>query len=118
MDEKKNSTIHTTGLFFFADGQLYCEVLEFQFITSKMETESAISVPWKTNTDSHIMGSSSSSSSPKSAIERRIDLIRQSLTAQAPLPTNTPTQNCKNKRKALTLRYQKYQNLYESNRNS
>ncbi|CAB4402236.1 unnamed protein product [Rhizophagus irregularis] len=32
---KKNSTIHTTGLFFLADKQLHCEILEFQFIAER-----------------------------------------------------------------------------------
>ncbi|CAB4477899.1 unnamed protein product [Rhizophagus irregularis] len=27
---RKNSTVHTTGVFFFAKDQLYCEILEFQ----------------------------------------------------------------------------------------
>src|SRR5688572_8020448 len=74
---KKNSTIHTTGLFFFADNQLYCEILEFQFITaSKTETENTVSVPWKVKNEPH---TESSSFTPKSSIERRIDLVRQSL---------------------------------------
>ena len=98
---KKSSTIHTTGVLFFADGQLYCEILEFQFVMAKIGTENTISVPWKTNTDSHM---ESSSSSPKSAIEQRIELIRQSLTKQAPSPTNSSTQNYKNKRKAFTTK--------------
>lgn len=99
---KKNSTIHITGLFFFADSQLCCEILEFQFITSKMQTENAISVPWKTNVDSHTIESSSSLS--KSPIEKRIDLVRQSLAAQASSPTDSPKQNCKNKRKATNIK--------------
>jgi len=98
---KKNSTIHTTGLFFFADGQLYCEILEFQFVMAKIETENTISVPWKTKTDSHI---ESSSSSTKSAIEQRIDLIRQSLATQAPSTNSPATQNHKNKRKTITTK--------------
>lgn len=32
---KKASTIHTTGLLFFANSQLYCEILEFQFVMQK-----------------------------------------------------------------------------------
>lgn len=98
---KKNSTVHTTGLFFFADAQLYCEILEFQFVAAKMETESSISVPWKMKTESH---AGSSSSTTKSSIERRIDLIRQSATANAPSPNNpttdSPVQGRKNKRKS------------------
>ena len=99
---KKASTIHTTGLLFFADSQLYCEILEFQFVITKIGTENTISVPWKTNADSHI---GSSSSSPKSAIEQRIELIRQNLTTQELSSTNSPTQNHKNtKRKSFTTK--------------
>jgi hypothetical protein len=102
---KKNSTIYTTGLFFFADDQLYCEILEFQFVTAKAETESSISVPWKAKTNSHA-GSSSS------AIKKRIDLIRQNLVTKAPPSTspsatdttNSSIQNRKNKRKTTTTK--------------
>lgn len=95
---KKNSTIHTTGLFFLANNELYCEILEFQFVAaSKTETESSISVPWKSKT----VGTSSSS--PISAIERRIDTIRQSVATSAPssaIPSAaSPTGKRKNKRK-------------------
>lgn len=76
---KKNSTVHTTGLFFLADKQLYCEILEFQFITGKIESESTISVPWKSKTDT-----TPPSSKNKSAIEQRINLIRQNLETKPP----------------------------------
>ena len=66
-----------------------------------METENTISVLWKTNADSHI---ESSSSLPKSAIEQRIDLIRQNLAMQAPSPTSILTQNHKNKHKITTTK--------------
>jgi hypothetical protein len=86
---KKGSTIHTTGLFFFADSKLYCEVLEFQFVSAaKTEAESSISVPWKSKTESR---TGSSSSTPKSAIDRRIDLVRQSEATKAPSSTDVST---------------------------
>jgi hypothetical protein len=69
---KKNSTIHATGLLFFADKQIYCEILEFQFVTTQKETENSISVPWKSKIESR---AESSSTSPKPAIDRRIDLV-------------------------------------------
>lgn len=95
---KKNSTIHSTGLLFFADKQIYCEILEFQFVGVQKETESSISAPWKTKTES-------SSSSSKSSIERRIDLVRQNLTTKAPsLPANVPSQHPKNKRESFNTK--------------
>jgi hypothetical protein len=42
---KKNLTVYTTGLFFLVDKQLHCEILEFQFITEKIELESTIFIP-------------------------------------------------------------------------
>jgi hypothetical protein len=95
---KKNSTIHTTGLFFFADNKIYCEILEFQFVTAaKTETESSISVPWKSKTESR---TGSSSSAPKSAIDQRIDLVRQSAATSASSSTDpSTTQRRKDKRK-------------------
>ncbi|GES85561.1 hypothetical protein GLOIN_2v1476741 [Rhizophagus clarus] len=65
---KKNSTIHTTGVFFLAESQLYCEILEFQFVSGKIDTDNTISVPWKSKADSY-------TESPKSSLEKRIALI-------------------------------------------
>ncbi|CAB4427251.1 unnamed protein product [Rhizophagus irregularis] len=86
---RKNSTVHTTGVFFFAKDQLYCEILEFQFVSAKIESDNSIVVPWKSKSDSHNEGSS------KSVIEQRISLIQQNSTTQPP-SSITPT---KNKRK-------------------
>jgi hypothetical protein len=97
---KKNSTIHTTGSFFFAKDQLYCEILEFQFVSAKMDTDNTITVPWKTKSDSHMETSSSS----KSAMERRIALVRQNLATQPPPSSKPSTLNPKNKRKTLTTK--------------
>jgi hypothetical protein len=91
---RKNSTIHTTGVFFFAKNQLYCEILEFQFISAKMESDNSITVPWKTNPNSN----NEESSSSKSALEKRIDLIQQNLTTQLPSSSKPSTLN-KNKHK-------------------
>ena len=89
---KKNSTVHITGLFFFVDKQIYCEILEFQFVASKPESENTtMSVPWKSKADS----TATSSSKAKSAIDRRIELVRQSTGTKTP-PTSpsagVPTQ--------------------------
>ncbi|UZO09586.1 uncharacterized protein OCT59_029803 [Rhizophagus irregularis] len=86
---RKNSTVHTTGVFFFAKDQLYCEILEFQFVSAKIESDNSIVVPWKSKSDSCNEGSS------KSVIEQRISLIQQNSTTQPSL-SMTPT---KNKRK-------------------
>jgi hypothetical protein len=98
---KKNSTIHATGLFFIAGKKLFCEILEFQFVTPKGEAESAVSVPWKSKTDS-----TASSSKTKSPIERRIDLIRGNLETKppaAPLLANASKQGRK-KRENFTAK--------------
>ncbi|CAG8678986.1 uncharacterized protein OCT59_002084 [Rhizophagus irregularis] len=101
MKAKKNSTIHVTGIFFFADKKLFCEILEFQFIAAKFETDNTISVPWKSKIDS----SPASSSKTKSSIEKRIDLIRENLEKTPPTPplTNTLKQN-RNRREAFTTK--------------
>ena len=39
---RKNSTVHATGVFFFAENQLFCEILEFQFVSAKVETDSTV----------------------------------------------------------------------------
>ena len=66
-------------------------------MSTKVETDNTITVPWKTKIDSH---AESSSSSPKSAIERRIALVQQNLVTQ-PLPTK-PSKT--NKRKSFTTK--------------
>ncbi|EXX68916.1 hypothetical protein RirG_100710 [Rhizophagus irregularis DAOM 197198w] len=83
---RKNSTVHTTGVFFFAKDQLYCEILEFQFVSAKIESDNSIVVPWKSKSDSRNEGSS------KSVIEQRISLIQQNSTTQ-PSSSITPTKN-------------------------
>ena len=60
----------------------FCEILEFQFISAKIESDNSIVVPWKSKTNSHTEGSS------KSAIEQRIALVQQNLATQASSPTN------------------------------
>ncbi|GES89267.1 hypothetical protein GLOIN_2v1476741 [Rhizophagus clarus] len=94
---KKNSTIHTTGVFFLAESQLYCEILEFQFVSGKIDTDNTISVPWKSKADSY-------TESPKSSLEKRIALVRQNLTTQESLSTSSSTQNPKNKHKTSTTK--------------
>ena len=83
---RKNSSVHATGVFFFVEDQLYCEILEFQFVSGKIESDNTITVPWKAKSDSH---SKASSSTPKSPMERRISLLRQNLTTQPPSSTKT-----------------------------
>jgi hypothetical protein len=92
----KNSTVHCTGLFFLANKEVHCEILEFQFISGKVESDNSISVPWKNKTDS-----SPSSSKTKSAVDKRIDLIRQNLEAKTSLP-DIPKQSHKKRKTFLT----------------
>jgi len=44
---KKNSVVYATGILIFQEHQVYCEVLEFQFISVKVENDYNIVVPWK-----------------------------------------------------------------------
>lgn len=101
MKAKKNSTVHTTGLFFLANKELYCEILEFQFISgTKIESENTISVPWKSKTDSN-----PSSSKTKSVMDRRIDLIRQNLEKTPPSsPLSDTSKQSHKKRKTLSTK--------------
>ena len=87
---RKNSTIHATGVFFFAENQLFCEILEFQFVSAKLEANSTVTVPWKSKTESH---AEASLSSPKSAIEQR-----------PPSLTKNSKPNTRNKRKIFTTK--------------
>jgi hypothetical protein len=93
----KNSTVHCTGLFFLANKEIFCEILEFQFISGKVKSDNTISVPWKNKTDS-----SPSSSKSKSAVDRRIDLIRQDLETKTTPLSDTPKQSHKKRKFLLT----------------
>ena len=99
--KKKNSTVHATGVLFFAESQLFCEILEFQFVSAKVKTDSTVAVPWRSKTESH---AEASSTSPKSAIEQRIASIKQNLTTQPPSSTKTSMSNPRNKRKAFATK--------------
>lgn len=90
---KKNSTVHATGVFFFAENQLYCEIMEFQFISAKTELDNTITVPWKTKTNLSNEGSSSS----KSALEKRISRVQQNLATQP--PSSTKSASAKNRQR-------------------
>ncbi|GBC09524.1 hypothetical protein RclHR1_08950002 [Rhizophagus clarus] len=76
---KKNSTIHTTGLFFLADKQLYCEILEFQFIMEQrinlirqnLETKPSPSLPLA-NTSKQGHGGRKSSTTKISEISKSL----------------------------------------------
>ena len=58
---------NATGLFFTADNQLYYDILEFQFIATKFETENTVPILWKSKTDLI-----TSLSKTKSAIEKEL----------------------------------------------
>lgn len=98
---RKNSTVHATGVFFFAENQLFCEILEFQFVSAKMETDNTVTVPWRSKTESHV---EASSASPKSPIEQRIASVKQNLATQPPSPTKTSMSNPRNKRKTFATK--------------
>ena len=72
------------------ENQLYCEILEFQFVSGKIESDSTITVPWKAKSDYH---SKATLSTPKSPMERRISLLKQNITTQLPSLTKTSMAN-------------------------
>ena len=87
---KKNSTVYGTGILFIANNKLYCEILDFQFVTAtKTEIDGGITVPWKLNNDPS--AEKTSSFKPKSAIEQRIALVRQNDTVAAQPSSNDLT---------------------------
>ena len=65
---KKNSLVHVTEFLFFLEKQLYCELLEFQFISTRTDTDGGITIPWKT---------AENKTNGKSVIEQRTAQIRQ-----------------------------------------
>ena len=71
--------------------QLYCELLEFQFISTKIESDATINIPWEKNNT--LIGQTSG----KSDIEQRIAQIRQEQPLQAPSPCNTLSSASKQK---------------------
>lgn len=96
---RKNSTVHASGMFFFAENQLYCEILEFQFVSAKIESDNTITVPWKAKDNSNNKGNSSS----KSPLEKRIALVQQNSTTQPPSSTK-PSTLAKNRGKTNTTK--------------
>ncbi|RIA86293.1 hypothetical protein C1645_878753, partial [Glomus cerebriforme] len=63
--------------------ELYCEILEFQFVSAKVEMDNTISVPWKSKTNSNVEATSSSSKSPIGRIHHKnIEYISKSLLSQ------------------------------------
>ncbi|CAG8586382.1 8669_t:CDS:1 [Paraglomus occultum] len=46
---RKYSTIHCNGELYVIEGQLYCDVIEIQFVSAKSEPTTPSNIPWKTN---------------------------------------------------------------------
>jgi len=44
---RSRSLVHATGNLFIHSKSLYCEVLEYQFVSAKNEKTSSVTVPWK-----------------------------------------------------------------------
>ena len=87
---KKYSLIHTTGHLYFVDGQPYCEILEFYFISTKTENNPTTSVPWK------IEKQDSGIDKPKAtnSIQKKIATLKASSTKSSQLQTS-PTRTKK-----------------------
>ena len=66
-------------------------IVGFQFISTKVETDATINIPWKSNNT--LIGQTNG----KSDIEQRIAQIRQEQSLQAPSPCNTLTNASKQK---------------------
>ena len=80
--------MHVTGILFFLEKQLYCELLEFQFISTRADTDGGITIPWKT---------AENKTNCKSVIEQRIAQIRQERSTTAPSPVIIPDDTPKQK---------------------
>ena len=89
---KKKFTRSRTGILFFLEKQLYCEVLEFQFISVHADNDVETTVPWKTVENE---------TNAKSAIEHRIVQIIQEQSVRPPSSTNTINEEPKQNRKKL-----------------
>jgi len=85
--------VHVTGILFFLEKQLYCELLEFQFISTRADTDGGITIPWKTTENK---------TNCKSVIEQRIAQIRQERSTTAPSPVIIPDDTPKQKRTKIS----------------
>jgi hypothetical protein len=85
--------VHVTGILFFLEKQLYCELLEFQFISTRADTDGGITIPWKT---------AENKTNGKSVIEQRIAQIRQERSTTAPSPVIIPDDTPKQKRTKIS----------------
>ena len=70
---KKYSTIFVTGLLYYVNHQLHCEVIEFQFINTKVDNNSSAVNPWK-------IEKANADKKAKDPIQNRIAVIKASAT--------------------------------------
>ena len=69
---RKFSTIHCNGELYVVEGQVYCDVIEMQFVSAKSESITPSNIPWKTNNNKKI----------QSTTENRIAAVHQSIQIQ------------------------------------
>jgi hypothetical protein len=70
---KKYSTLFVTGLLYYVNNQLYCEVLEFQFINAKVDNNPSAVIPCK-------IEKSNADKKTKDRIRNKISVIKASAT--------------------------------------
>ena len=78
---KKSSLIHCIGVLIIVDHTMYCETLEFQFISSKSTTStpSTVTPPWKIKQEND-------STSAKKTIENQVAVLHKTISQSPPEP--------------------------------
>jgi hypothetical protein len=76
---RKFSLVHATGILVVHENNLYCEILEYQFVSSKTDNSTNITVPWKQNNSS--IAESSSSIEKRIATAHKLATTAQSSTS-------------------------------------
>jgi hypothetical protein len=83
---RKFSLVHTMGTLMFHKNKLFCDILEYQFVSTKRDDSSNIIIPWKQSTST---GESSESVAVQSSLEKRIVALEKNIQEIPPLPTAT-----------------------------
>lgn len=82
---RKFSLVHTMGALVIHEKKLYCEILEYQFVSTKSDDNNNVVVPWKKGTVDK------SESSTKSAIQKRVAAVHQNIQQSPPEPIEHET---------------------------
>jgi hypothetical protein len=80
------SLVHAMGTLLFHKNKPFCDILEYQFVSTKTDDTLSTTIPWKSN-DS--VGESSQSLTAESPLQRRIAALENDI--QETLPSQTAT---------------------------